>query len=175
MDGRKIESQQEYFGYNNKENEKDDYSKNVEELMRGLKEQNKTEALKAIEEYYSNKNNEFYKGGDNSNENNKSKQESLIDSVFENSPIYSRMKKQIRKGISKYGVEVKPENYTLYGWFDHVQDELVDATTYNEIMLVKLESVINSLEIVHKNAVSNNDQESKIHIKHALSVIKGDE
>lgn len=98
----------------------------------------------------------------------------LVNKVFNNNEIYKRLRKQITKGLVKYGEPVKPENYSIFGWHDHLQDELVDAATYNEIMKLKFGQVIESLKVAYKSSDSNNDQQAKMHIKFALSILEGE-
>lgn len=66
--------------------------------------------------------------------------------VLDNHPVYKRIRKQINKGIDKYDHPVNPAEYSMHGWFNHLQEELTDGITYNEIMLLKLESVIKLLQ-----------------------------
>jgi len=92
-----------------------------------------------------------------------------VKKIFDNEPVYKRLKKQIRKGIKKYDAPVSPEKHSMLGWFNHLQEELTDGITYNELLMIKLEEVIESLKIAYKNS---NDEITKVHILHALSILE---
>jgi len=92
--------------------------------------------------------------------------------VFETDPIYERIKQQIEKGLKKYNTPVVPEHYSILGWHNHVQEELTDAITYNEIMRIKLEDVVSALHVAYNNTKSDNNSIAAHHIKFALSILE---
>lgn len=102
---------------------------------------------------------------------NKTKQliDSYVEEVLTKHPIYTRLKKQVNKGIRKYDEPVNPSSYSMLGWFNHLQDELTDGITYNEILMLKLEEVIKSLEIAYKHS---NDEIVRIHVLNALTILR---
>jgi hypothetical protein len=70
----------------------------------------------------------------------------LADQVFEQSPIYQQIKKQIEKGLVKYNTPVKEEHYSVKGWLQHQRDELTDGLVYTTILDMKIAKVIELLE-----------------------------
>ena len=95
-----------------------------------------------------------------------------VKTVFETDPIYERIKQQIEKGLKKYNTPVVPEHYSMLGWHNHVQEELTDAITYNEIMRIKLEDVVSALHVAYNNTKSDNNSIAAHHIKFALSILE---
>lgn len=88
--------------------------------------------------------------------------------VFLQSPIYQRMLQQITKGMSKYGTPVKQEHYSIIGWHSHLQEELTDGLTYNEIMLAKYEDVVKTLQMGMRMETAEMKQH---HLEHALELL----
>lgn len=82
-----------------------------------------------------------------------------VDEVFNENPVYKRMKKQIEKGIEKYNTPVNPDHYSLIGWFNHLQEEMTDGITYNEIIISKLNEVASILK--------TGERASSVEMKHA--------
>lgn len=52
--------------------------------------------------------------------------------------INLRFRKQVEKGLEKYGETVSPDNLTTIEWIDHAQEELMDAMVYLEVLKEKL-------------------------------------
>jgi galactokinase/mevalonate kinase-like predicted kinase len=91
-----------------------------------------------------------------------------VNEVFYSHPVYQRIREQIGKGILKYNTPVQPDHYSIFGWFNHLQQENTDKIVYNEIIKMKLEEVIKTLQTAYKTE----DHTTKdIHIDHALSIL----
>lgn len=94
----------------------------------------------------------------------------IVDRIFKTNPIYTRIKGQIRKGVEKYGTPVDPNHYSMKGWHEHVQQELVDALTYNEIELYKVEQVQHNVQA----ALNVKDPYEKDRfLRYALQIMEG--
>lgn len=91
-----------------------------------------------------------------------------VQDVFDNHPVYVRIKEQIGKGLVKYGVPVTPEHYSVFGWFEHIQQEETDKIVYNEIMLMKLQEVIRVLNLATRVKDPNH---MRNHVIDALSIL----
>jgi hypothetical protein len=93
----------------------------------------------------------------------------LADQVFEQSPVYQQIKKQIEKGLVKYNTPVKEEHYSVKGWLQHQRDELTDGLVYTTILDMKIAKVVELLEDAIKLKVRNDVDQT---IKEALAVLK---
>lgn len=93
----------------------------------------------------------------------------IIDRIFKTNPIYRRIKKQIEKGINKYGTPVNPAHYSVLGWYRHQQQELADAQVYGEIQLYKVEQVTRKLEEAYTYRDIDNMRKQ---IKAALAILQ---
>jgi hypothetical protein len=70
--------------------------------------------------------------------------------------LYDR---QMEKGLQKYGTTVNPSDYTLAGWLEHLQQELMDGVVYCETLKFKFVSlglpatsgVIKRLEVMQRD------------------------
>ncbi|SFP10276.1 hypothetical protein [Salibacterium halotolerans] len=51
--------------------------------------------------------------------------------------IKERLDKQTKKDLEKYGKTVNPDDYSVTGWIEHAQDELIDALVYLETLKQK--------------------------------------
>jgi hypothetical protein len=60
-----------------------------------------------------------------------------IKEILDN-PIIKRTIEQQKKGIRKYGETVNPDSYDIFGWLDHLAEELTDAQVYIECIREKL-------------------------------------
>lgn len=83
--------------------------------------------------------------------------------------IDNRILKQIEKGMNKYNKPVNPNDYSMIGWYNHLQDELVDAMVYNEMKLMKLKETLKELKQAKE---LNNDPIVNFHIIRAISVLE---
>jgi hypothetical protein len=88
-------------------------------------------------------------------------------SVFLDHPVYVRLRSQIDKGLNKYDTPVNPSHYSVFGWFEHLQQENTDKIVYNEIIKMKLGEAIEELQQAYKAEGSEKD----IHISNALSIL----
>lgn len=47
------------------------------------------------------------------------------------------LEQQTKKGMKKYGKTVDPDDYGMIGWLEHLQQELIDAVVYCEVLKQK--------------------------------------
>ncbi|MCV9368943.1 hypothetical protein OIO07_11895 [Bacillus paralicheniformis] len=59
----------------------------------------------------------------------------IIKSVFE------KIEKQQEKGLEKYGTEVETDLYSLRGWLQHAQEEVIDLAVYLETAIQKIDEI----------------------------------
>jgi hypothetical protein len=62
---------------------------------------------------------------------------------FEDNPILQEIVKlfeqQQEKGLKKYGTLVKLDDYSIIGWIEHEQQELIDALVYLECIKQRIQ------------------------------------
>ena len=51
--------------------------------------------------------------------------------------VQELLEKQTKKGLEKYGKTVNPDDYDFIGWLEHLQQEMVDAIVYCEVLKFK--------------------------------------
>jgi hypothetical protein len=51
--------------------------------------------------------------------------------------VQELLEKQTKKGLEKYGTTVNPDDYDFIGWLEHLQQEMVDAIVYCEVLKFK--------------------------------------
>lgn len=51
--------------------------------------------------------------------------------------VQKMLEEQTRKGLEKYGTTVNPNDYTFVGWLEHLQQEMIDAVVYCEVLKFK--------------------------------------
>lgn len=56
--------------------------------------------------------------------------------------VQKLLETQTEKGIEKYGTTVNPSDYTLVGWLEHLQQEMIDAIVYCEVLKFKFVHLI---------------------------------
>ncbi|MED0687913.1 hypothetical protein [Anoxybacillus ayderensis] len=56
--------------------------------------------------------------------------------------VQKLLETQTEKGIKKYGTSVNPSDYTFVGWLEHLQQEMVDAIVYCEVLKFKYAHLI---------------------------------
>ncbi len=49
--------------------------------------------------------------------------------------VMDKFKNQQVKGLAKYGETVNPESYSVVGWLNHIQQEMIDAAVYAEVLI----------------------------------------
>lgn len=52
--------------------------------------------------------------------------------------VQALLEQQTEKGIKKYGKTVDPDDYGTIGWIEHLQQELIDAVVYCEVLKQKV-------------------------------------
>ena len=52
--------------------------------------------------------------------------------------VQEKLNSQTEKGLKKYGETVNADSYTTVEWIDHLQEELIDALVYAEVIKRKL-------------------------------------
>lgn len=52
--------------------------------------------------------------------------------------VQEKFELQTAKGLAKYGETVNPSSYSVEGWLNHLQQELIDGAVYVETVLNKL-------------------------------------
>ncbi|WP_297988238.1 hypothetical protein [uncultured Anoxybacillus sp.] len=52
--------------------------------------------------------------------------------------VQKLLETQTEKGIKKYGKTVDPDDYGMIGWLEHLQQELIDAVVYCEVLKQKV-------------------------------------
>lgn len=52
--------------------------------------------------------------------------------------VQALLEQQTEKGIKKYGKTVDPDDYGMIGWLEHLQQELIDAVVYCEVLKQKV-------------------------------------
>lgn len=88
--------------------------------------------------------------------------------------IVKRTILQQLKGIDKYGTEIKPNLYSLAGWYEHLQQELADAQVYNESMMELVETIIDVLQAARVHNTQQHTEDVDRLIKRAIYML-GDE
>lgn len=72
--------------------------------------------------------------------------------------VQEKFELQTAKGLAKYGKTVNPSSYSVEGWLNHLQQELIDGAVYVETVLSKL----NELQLIQENErLSETLEESK--------------
>lgn len=69
--------------------------------------------------------------------------------ILANHPIYQKIQSQIDKGLKKYNTPVNTEHYSVKGWLNHMQEELVDGLTYANTLeerLKQAEKILDELQ-----------------------------
>lgn len=51
--------------------------------------------------------------------------------------VQKMLEEQTRKGLEKYGTTVNPADYDFIGWLEHLQQEMIDAIVYCEVLKFK--------------------------------------
>jgi hypothetical protein len=51
--------------------------------------------------------------------------------------VQKLLEEQTKKGLEKYGKTVNPADYDFIGWLEHLQQEMVDAIVYCEVLKFK--------------------------------------
>ena len=51
--------------------------------------------------------------------------------------VQKMLEEQTKKGLKKYGTTVNPADYDFIGWLEHLQQEMVDAIVYCEVLKFK--------------------------------------
>lgn len=52
--------------------------------------------------------------------------------------VQALLEQQTEKGIKKYGKTVDPDDHGMIGWLEHLQQELIDAVVYCEVLKQKV-------------------------------------
>ncbi|MCY9434167.1 hypothetical protein [Bacillus haynesii] len=55
--------------------------------------------------------------------------------------VFEKIEKQQEKGLEKYGTEVKTDLYSLRGWLQHAQEEVIDLVVYIETAIQKIDEI----------------------------------
>jgi hypothetical protein len=93
-----------------------------------------------------------------------------VNEVMQHHPTYQRLKAQLAKGLIKYGTPVKSGDYSIYGWFEHLQEESTDRMVYNEMMIIKLDAAIKLMEqALHSSTLEINN----LCLEEALKILTG--
>jgi len=50
--------------------------------------------------------------------------------------VVARLRSRSRRGLAKYGLTLERKDLTLLDWLQHLQDELLDAANYVEVLKV---------------------------------------
>ncbi|MEX3621881.1 hypothetical protein [Viridibacillus arvi] len=61
--------------------------------------------------------------------------------------VQEKFELQTAKGLAKYGETVNPSSYSVEGWLNHLQQELIDGAVYVETVLSKL----NEMQLIREN------------------------
>ncbi|MGE7932141.1 hypothetical protein [Viridibacillus arvi] len=61
--------------------------------------------------------------------------------------VQEKFELQTAKGLAKYGETVNPDSYSVEGWLNHLQEELIDGAVYVETVLSKL----NDMQLIQEN------------------------
>lgn len=56
--------------------------------------------------------------------------------------VQKMLEEQTRKGLEKYGTTVNPADYDFIGWLEHLQQEMIDAIVYCEVLKFKFVHLI---------------------------------
>ncbi|MBW7642440.1 hypothetical protein [Geobacillus jurassicus] len=56
--------------------------------------------------------------------------------------VQKLLETQTEKGIQKYGTTVTPAHYTFTEWLEHLQQEMIDAVVYCEVLKFKYAHLI---------------------------------
>ncbi len=78
-----------------------------------------------------------------------------VDKAMEENPVLKavvgKTKRQQAKGLRKYGEFVTISSYSLQGWLQHFQEELIDALIYMECAIQKLREDTNAQNALPKD------------------------
>lgn len=71
--------------------------------------------------------------------------------------VCEKIQTRAQFGLKKYGVTLEREDLTLRQWFVHLQEELMDACAYVEVVLSKIDSAGIGDEVLENKDFSGGD------------------